>query len=392
MYQYAERISGIGQKVGILNTMKQNLTIILLLFVQLVFGQNKQTGEIIRDKSFSAAIKKGEKYMDSLREKQDLPGISVCVGNKEKILWAEAFGYADLENKANMSIYSKCRIGSVSKLLTSLAVGRLYQEGKLELDAPVQQYVPDFPLKKYPITSRQLAAHLSGIRHYRKTDPLNIPREYKNIKEGLSIFKDDTLLFKPGTKSEYSTYGYSLLSAVIEGAAHMSFLSYMQDSIFCPFGMTHTAADINDSIIAHRVRFYEHDGKKLVNSALVNNSYKWAGGGFLSTPYDLVNMVRGLLNHKVLNEKTLELLFTPQSLENGTSTNVGIAWRINKTKSGETYIHHGGAIQGGRTFVLFYPESGYIFAVTANVSGALLNIDEAMAVLHFFINSRNTER
>ena len=372
--------------------MKQNLTIILTLFTHLVFGQNKQAGETIRDKSFSAAIRKAEQFIDSLREKQDLPGISVCVGNKEKILWAEAFGYADMENKAKLSIYSKFRIGSVSKLLTSLAVGRLYQEGKLELDAPVQQYVPDFPVKKYPITSRQLAAHLSGIRHYRKGDPLNIPKNYKNVMEGLSIFKDDTLLFKPGTKSEYSTYGFSLLSAVIEGAAHMSFLSYMQDSIFIPFGLTHTAADINDSIIPYRVRFYERDGKKLVNAALVNNSYKWAGGGFLSTPHDLVNMIRGLLNHKVLHEKALELLFTPQSLENGTKTNVGIAWRIDKTKSDVTYIHHGGAIQGGRTFVLFYPESGYIFAVTANISGALLNVDEAMAVLRFFINSSNTER
>ena len=371
--------------------MKQNLTIILTLFVQLVFGQNKQAGEIIRNKSYSEAIRKAEKFIDSLREKNDIPGISVCVGNKEKILWAEAFGYADMENKAKLSIYSKFRLGSVSKLLTSLAVGRLYQEGKLELDAPVQQYVPGFPVKKYPITSRQLAGHMSGIRHYRKEDPLTIPKDYKSVWDGLSIFKEDTLLFKPGTKYEYSTYGYSLLSAVIEGAAHMSFLSYMQDSIFVPFGMTNTTADINDSIIVNRVRFYDHEGKKLVNAALVNNSYKWAGGGFLSTPYDLVYMIMGLINQKVLDRKALELLFTPQSLENGTSTNVGIAWRINTTKSGVTYIHHGGAIQGGRTFVLFYPQSGYIFAITANTMGAPLNVNEAMAVLEFFLNSRNTK-
>ena len=366
--------------------MKQLLTITLTFFLQFVFGQSKQTAEIIRDKSFKAAIKKAEQFIDSLREKDDIPGISICVGDKEKILWAETFGYADLENKTRLSIYSKFRMGSVSKLLTSLAVGRLYQEGRLDLDAPVQQYVPGFPIKKYPITSRQLAGHMSGIRHYSKNDPLNIPKHYKTVTEGLSIFKDDTLLFKPGTKYEYSTYGYSLLSAVIEGAAHMSFLSYMQDSIFLPFGMVHTAADINDSIIPFRVRFYDHAGKKLVNSALVDNSYKWAGGGILSTPSDLVNMISGLLNHKVLQEKALNLLFTPQNLENGKSTNVGIAWRINKTKTGVTYIHHGGAIQGGRTFVLFYPESGYIFAIAANTMDAPLNINEAMAVLDFFIN------
>ncbi|WP_165759109.1 serine hydrolase domain-containing protein [Niastella yeongjuensis] len=371
--------------------MKQHLTIMLTLLINLGFAQNKQAGETIRDKSCSAAIKKAEKFIDSLREKNKLPGISVCVGNKEKILWAEAFGFADLENNTPLSIYSKFRLGSVSKLLTSLAVGKLCQEGKLDLDAPVQQYVPDFPVKKYPVTSRQLAGHISGIRHYRKDDPLTIPKEYKSVWEGLSIFKDDTLLFKPGTNYEYSTYGYSLLSAVIEGAAHMPFLSYMQDSIFVPFGMTHTTADINDSIIPNRVRFYEQAGNKLVNAPLVNNSYKWAGGGFLSTPYDLVKMTMGLLNQKVLQQKALQLLFTAQHLENGKNTNVGIAWRINTTKTGLTFIHHGGAIQGGRTFVLFYPESGYTFAITANIMEAPLNVNEAMAVLGFFLHSVDTK-
>jgi CubicO group peptidase (beta-lactamase class C family) len=221
---------------------------------------------------------------------------------------------------------------------------------------------------------------------------LYVIKQYKDVKEGLSIFKDDTLLFKPGTASNYSTYGYVLLSAVLEGASHMPFLTYMQDSIFALFNMTHTAADINDSIIENRVRFYDIKDKKLINSPLVNNSYKWAGGGFLSTPSDLVTMIRGLLNHKILNERTNELLFTPQHLENGTNTNVGIGWRINQTKSGVTYIHHGGAIEGGRTFVLFYPETGYIFAITANISGALLNVNEAQKILGYFMDPGTSQR
>src|SRR5688500_7107527 len=109
--------------------MKQHLTIILSLFIQLVYGQNKQASEIVKDKSYTAAIRKAEQFIDSLREKNNIPGISVCVGNKEKILWAGAFGYADMENKTKLSINSKFRVGSVSKLLTSLAVGKLYQQG-----------------------------------------------------------------------------------------------------------------------------------------------------------------------------------------------------------------------------------------------------------------------
>ncbi len=366
--------------------MKTFITIILSF--SFIYGSAQQgKTKFIRDKSFKNQIEIAERFIDSLRLKQDIPGISVCVGNRDKIVWAEAFGYADLENKTEVSIHSRFRVGSVSKLLTSLAVGNLYQQGKLDLDSPIQKYLPDFPEKKFIITSRQLAGHTAGIRHYRYTDPLAIPHRYKNVKEGLSIFSKDTLLFKPGTGYNYSTYGYSLLSAVLEGASHIDFLSYMRDSIFLPFGMTNTCADYSDSIVPGRVRFYEHSKGHLVNAAMVDNSYKWAGGGFLSTPVDLVNMIRQLLNHKVLDKNTVELLFTPQKVEDGTSTNVGIGWRIGKNKSGMTFIHHGGLIDGGRTFIFFYPENGYIFAITANTSGAKLNIDEAAEILEYFLNN-----
>jgi len=369
--------------------MRIIFTVALVISCYVISAQSKRPKEIIRDKSFKKAIQTAEKYIDSLQTSQNLPGISVCVGNREKILWAEGFGYADLENKTPVTIYSAFRLGSVSKLLTALAVGKLYEQGKLDLDAPVQKYLPDFPEKKYPITARQLAGHIAGIRHYGKNDPIAMPRRYKNVKEGLSIFMNDSLLFKPGTAYSYSSYGFNLLSAVLEVAAEKDFLSYMRDSIFLPLGMTHTFADYNDTIIPGRVRFYENGKNGLVvNAALVDNSYKWAGGGFLSTPVDLVTMIRGLLNHQILNENTVQLLFTDQKLENGTSTHVGIAWRINETKKGVKYIHHGGLIDGGRTFVFFYPESGYIFAVTANTSGAKLNIDEAATVLEYFLTNK----
>lgn len=137
------------------------------------------------------------------------------------------------------------------------------------------------------------------------------------------------------------------------------------------------------------MRFYDvMKNGGLVNSALVDNSYKWSGGGFLSTPVDLVNMVRHLLNHQLLDKRTVELLFTPQHLENGTNTHVGIAWRINETKTGVKFIHHGGLIDGGRTFVFFYPESGYIVAMTANTSAAKLNTDEAATILSYFLPNK----
>lgn len=369
--------------------MKIILTASLLFCSFFIFAQSDDWNKVFVDKGYRKAIAAAQKYVDSLRNSQHIPGISICVGTRDKILWAQGFGYADLENRSPVTINSVFRLGSVSKLLTSLAVGRLYQQGKLNLDAPIQQYLPDFPEKKYSFTTRQLAGHTAGIRHYIKADNLIAPKYYKSVQESLTIFKNDSLIFKPGTAYSYSSFGYNLLSAVLEAAAQKDFLSYMRDSILLPLGLRHTFADYNDSIIPCRVRFYEPNKDGTVrNSDYVDNSYKWAGGGFLSSTMDLVNMVRGLITYKLLDPKTVELLFTSQKLENGKSTNVGIAWRINETKTGVKFIHHGGAIDGGRSFVFFYPESGYIFAITANISGARLNVDEAATVLGFFINNK----
>jgi len=365
--------------------MKSTIAVIFLLYCFTVKAQSY--GDATRNKLYKTAISKAESYIDSLQAKQDIPGISVCVGSKDKILWAEGFGFADLENKVRVTVNSRFRMGSVSKLLTTQAIGLLYQQGKWDLDAPIQKYLPGFPEKKYPITSRQLAGHTAGIRHYRKGDPLSVPRRYKTVQEGLSIFKDDSLLFKPGTAYGYSTFGYCLLSAVAEAVSHMDFLTFMRDSIFLRLGMTNTMADYSDSIVPGRVRFYEHSKGQLVNAALVDNSYKWAGGGFLSTPTDLVKMSEALFNHTLLDEKTVDLLFTSQHLENGEDIHVGIGWRINTDTKGRRIIHHGGTIDGGRTFLLLYPDEGLIVAIAANMSGVNINITEAETLAGYFLNT-----
>jgi CubicO group peptidase (beta-lactamase class C family) len=365
--------------------MKRITVAFFLLYCSTVNAQSYSS--VTRDKSYKTAISGAAGFIDSLQAKQDIPGISVCVGSKEKILWAEGFGFADMENKTPVSVNSRFRMGSVSKMLTTQAIGLLYQEGKWDLDAPIQKYLPDFPEKKYPITSRQLAGHTAGIRHYRQGDPLSVPRRYNSVQEGLWIFKDDTLLFKPGTAYNYSTFGYCLLSAVAEAVSHTDFLSFMRDSVFLRLGMTHTIADYSDSIVPGRVRFYEHSKGRLVNAALVDNSYKWAGGGFLSTPTDLVNMSRAMLNHVLLDEKTVKLLFTPQHLEDGTDIHVGIGWRTDTDSKGRRIVHHGGTIDGGRTFLLIYPDQGLVVAIAANMSGVNINLKEAQTIAGYFFNT-----
>src|SRR5712691_3853581 len=120
-----------------------------------------------------------------------IPGLAVAVAVDGRIVWSEAFGYADLDAKTPATPATQFRIGSVSKPLTAAAVAQLYEQGKLDLDAPVQRYVPSFPDKGYPITTRQLAGHLAGIRNYRGDEPL-LNRHFDSVRDGLAIFEHDS--------------------------------------------------------------------------------------------------------------------------------------------------------------------------------------------------------
>jgi CubicO group peptidase (beta-lactamase class C family) len=314
--------------------------------------------------------------VDSARErvrewvaKDNLAGASVAVGIDGQIVWAEGFGWADIEQQVPVTPLTRFRVGSVSKPLTSVAVGVLYERGKMDLDAPVQKYVPSFPKKRWPISTRQVMGHVAGIRHYRGDEFLS-SKHYDNVLDGLEIFEHDSLLFRPGTKYNYSTYGWNLVSAVVESAAGEPFLDFMRREVFAPFGLIHTVPEYMSGIIPDRVGYYEHDKEgRLVNAPYVDNSYKWAGGGFLSTPSDLVRFGFGMLDGKVLKPKTVALLWTPLKLESGESTGYGLGWSVG-TVDGRRVIGHSGGSVGGTTQFLIFPDERLVVAVTTNLSDA----------------------
>lgn len=188
-----------------------------------------------------------------------IPGFSVTVAEDGKIVFSEGFGYADLEQRVPVWPTTKFRIGSVSKPLTATALVKLVEQGKIDLDAPIQKYVPSFPDKGAVITPRMLAGHLGGIRHYKDNEFLN-SKHYDNVVAGLVIFQDDPLVSSPGTKFSYSSYGFNLLSAAIEKACAEDFLSCMRDLVFSPLGLRSTVADQPSELIEQRARF-THTGK-----------------------------------------------------------------------------------------------------------------------------------
>lgn len=298
------------------------------------------------------------------------PGVSVAVGIDGQVVWSEGFGYADVENRTPVWAETKFRVGSVSKSLTAAALGLLHERGLLDLDAPVQNYVPSFPQKRWPVTTRQAAGHIAGIRHYNGPEFLS-SRRYSTVLEGLEIFQNDTLLFKPGTRYSYSSYGWNLISAVVEGASGEGFLNFLREEVFEPLGMTHTVADHTDSIIPHRTRFYERtpDGR-IVNASYVDNSYKWAGGGFLSAPEDLLAFAFAHLGDGFLKPETIDMLWTSQHTAGGEATGYGIGWFVAREDGLGALVWHGGGSVGGTTFLLIYPEQSAALAIVGNMTGA----------------------
>lgn len=304
----------------------------------------------------------------ALVQDADLPGLSIAVGIDGKLVWSEGFGYADLEQRTAVTPESRFRIGSVSKTLTATAVGLLAERGKLDLDAPVQRYVPSFPLKEAPISTRQLAGHTAGIRNY-KGDEFYSSRVYDSVVDSLSIFANDPLIFRPGTDYQYTTYGWSVLSAVVEGAAGEPFLSFMQREVFAALGMRHTMAEHMDALIPDRVRYYARDERQhLRNARYVDNSNKWAGGGFISTPSDLVLFGLDHLQTGLLQRATAELLMKPQTLESGRQTDYGIGWQTRIDPHQRTMFGHGGGSVGGSTAFATWPKERMVVVATTNIT------------------------
>lgn len=323
-------------------------------------------------------------------EREKIPGLTAAVLVDGRIVWSEGFGYADLENRVPVTPLTKMRIGSVSKPLTSVALGKLVEAGQLDLDAPVQQYVPSFPEKRAPVTTRQVAGHIAGIRHYRG-DEFLISERYESVDDGLEIFAEDTLLFAPGADYSYSSYGWNLVSAVVEGASGEDFLRYMRKEVIAPMNLRHTVADHTDSLVHHRTRFYDlNDEDKLLNAPYVDNSYKWAGGGYLSTAEDLVRFGDAMLQGEILEPETIEILFASLETTDGEATNYGLGWRTGTDEEDRRTVGHSGGSVGGTTRFVIYPEEHVVVALISNLGGVDYdNAEERIA--DFFITASDDQ-
>ena len=314
-----------------------------------------------------------EKAASSFMAANSVPGISAAVVQDGELVWSEGFGMADLENFVPATASTLFRLGSISKPITATAILQLSERGKLDLDAEVQRYCQAFPKKEWPITTRELLGHLGGIRHYNPDGKGDIPddsaKHFASMEESLQIFAGDALVAKPGTKFHYSTYGYTILGCVLEGAASEKYVDYVRENVFDPAGMEETRDDNFFAVVPHRSRWYHKDKAGVVqNAGVLDSSYKIPGGGLISSTDDMARFEIAIMANKLLKPATRDLMWTPQKVTDGSQNDYALGWGTQK-KYGLALVEHTGGQQGISTSIILVPERHAGIVVLANMDG-----------------------
>ncbi len=390
-----------------------SITIVVLILCYFLFepiftyyaGREKFTDlsalQVKRDRT-DLKKKQADNILKTEYSKLQTPALSVSIGVNNKLVWANTVGYANVNEQVIANSSTKFRIGSVSKSFTSVGLGVLIQKGKLEPTSTVQNFVTYASNKLSGLTVKQLSSHTSGIRNYGTCLCFPIWEyydndEYNSIEESIAIFNDDDLLFEPGENFSYSTYNYTLLSGVMEKAAEKDFLLFMEDEVFKPLGMKETTADKKNTDLSNVATFYDIEDGKISQAYNINNSSKWAGGGFLSTTNDLVKFGNAILNNQLLDANTTALLFKPVTISNGevNNQNYGLGWRndvkeeVLSDHRKTRVIHHGGVAIGSTAMLILLPKYNTTIAVAMNRSGQSTElIDVAYKIAELFINQK----
>lgn len=265
--------------------------------------------------------------------RQQIVGLAVGVIQEGRISYLKGYGWSDREKRISVSRKTMFRWASISKSLTALVAMQLWEKGQLKLDGDVRQYVPEFPDKAQRITPRQLLSHQGGIVHY-SNGPVVVtlrqydqPNPFESVLLAVDTFKESPLVNLPGQKYAYTTHGFILLSAAVERAGKQKFAHQVRDRIAKPLGMNTLQPDYQWIDIPNRTIGYRKRQNKIVVSSNTDVSWKLGGGGYISSIEDLAKLGEGLLNGKLIQPKTRELMWAPRTTTTGKQTSYGLGFR-----------------------------------------------------------------
>jgi serine beta-lactamase-like protein LACTB len=380
---------------------------------------------------WTEAVSRARRALRSAVAERNLAGLSVAVGAQGRLVWAEGFGYADIDERATVTPETRFSIGTASQALTAAGVGALLENGRLSLDDPIQTHVPQFSSQSAHVTLRQLMANVAGIETDGGDDEGLIRQRCERPDQAIGHFKDKALLFEPGTRYRDSRYGWILVSAAVEAASQQPFLAFMKEHVFAPAGMNDTGADSatkenpghvgepeeDAPPVTFFVQLFLHplgifgpkprsmeelqaravsyapksgsDSRSGLYATRPHNVSCYAGSlAFLSTPSDLVRFGLAVGGGRLLSKATVDQLQESQRLTSGQETHHGLGFDLLTVNTGggpvPVFARDGESRAGKVATLLVFRETGLVVALISNVStadtsGLAVKVAEAFA-------------
>jgi len=303
-------------------------------------------------------------------QRDQIVGTSIGVMYKGEALVMKGYGYADLENEVRATEHTVYRIGSITKQFTALAIMQLVERGSLKLDDNLTKFLPDYPAKGYTVTLDRLLNHTSGIKGYTEIDKFKkMSRTDLSHQELINLFSSEPFEFPPGEKFQYNNSAYYLLGVIIEKASGMSYAEFLQKNVWYPLGMRETSYLENAPITKNRAEGYEIREGKVVNDDLLSMANPFSAGSLGSSVVDLFKWQAALNAHRLISKPGYEKMTTPGVLNDGKSTTYGYGFQLSNL-DGHRKIDHGGAINGFRTQLSYYPDDELTVIVLCDTGSA----------------------
>jgi D-alanyl-D-alanine carboxypeptidase len=294
---------------------------------------------------------------------------AVIVAKDGKVIFKGAYGLADREKKIPNALETKFRIGSMNKMFTATSILQLVQAGKIALTDPLGKYITDYPNKEAAskVTIQQLLTHTGGTGDIFGPEFEAHRKDLKTLQDYVNLYGKRNLEFEPGSRWEYSNYGFLLLGVVVERVSGKSYYDYVNENVYGPAGMTASGSLTEDQIVANRSIGYTHFGGSGLQPNTDTLPYRGtsAGGGY-STVEDLLRFANAVESHKLLDTRNTELLTTGKV---NTARGVKYAFGFMDDDTDATLRHfgHGGGAPGMNGDLEIYPQSGYVITVLSNL-------------------------
>jgi D-alanyl-D-alanine carboxypeptidase len=316
------------------------------------------------------ALKAFRAYLDKAAAADRFSGAALIAKNGKPVFTA-VYGMADRDKKVPNQLGTQFRIGSMNKMFTATAVLQLVQAGKINLTDPLGKYLPDYPNKDVAtkVTIHHLLTHTGGTGDFFGPEFDKHRLELRTLQDYVKLYGERGLAFEPGSRWEYSNYGFLLLGLVVQKASGQDYYDYVREHIFKPAGMNSTDSLPEDQAVPGRsVGYTKMDGARELRSNVDTLPYRGtSGGGGYSTVEDLLAFANALQNHKLLDAKNVDLLTTGKVEMPGGGSKYGYGFGDETSADGVRCFGHGGGAPGMNGDLKICPQSGYVIAVLANL-------------------------